>query len=116
MPGISVWDEWEETKARIEALYAEIKKLQKRERELGAQLYQVLGKDHGGVVLTRRQNEIMAALYGPPIQSNKEIALKLNMSERTVKFDISALLLKYGCRSRQELVMRFLRPREEERT
>jgi DNA-binding NarL/FixJ family response regulator len=40
--------------------------------------------------------------------SNKEIANKLNISERTVKFHVSNLLEKHGVRRRADLiVMRF---------
>jgi DNA-binding NarL/FixJ family response regulator len=38
---------------------------------------------------------------------NKEIAAKLNISERTVKFHISELLERCNCRNRQELFTYF---------
>jgi len=37
--------------------------------------------------------------------SNKEIAAKLNMSERTAKFHVSNLLAKYGVRRRADLIL-----------
>lgn len=37
--------------------------------------------------------------------SNKEIACKLNISERTVKFRVSNLLAKFGVRRRADLIL-----------
>ena len=37
--------------------------------------------------------------------SNKEVASKLNMSERTAKFHVSNLLAKYGVRRRADLIL-----------
>lgn len=108
MPQKSLWDEWEETKARIEALFAEIKALQAREKELSIQIVKKLDMRGGGIYLTASESKVMDALYGPPMQTNKEIAAKLNISERTVKFHISSLLAKYGAKSRRELFMRFV--------
>lgn len=36
--------------------------------------------------------------------SNKEIAVKLHISERTAKFHVSSLLKKFGVENRQEVV------------
>jgi DNA-binding CsgD family transcriptional regulator len=36
---------------------------------------------------------------------NKEIALRLNISERTVKFHVSNLLAKFGVRRRADLIL-----------
>jgi DNA-binding NarL/FixJ family response regulator len=52
--------------------------------------------------LTDREREVLAQLaQGRP---NKEIALKLNISERTVKFHVSAILSKLGAGNRTEAV------------
>jgi len=45
------------------------------------------------LALTQRQNEVLACIAQN--LCNKEIAAKLNISERTVKFHVSALLKKY---------------------
>ena len=37
--------------------------------------------------------------------ANKEIASKLNISERTVKFHVSNLLSKFGVRRRADLIL-----------
>jgi DNA-binding CsgD family transcriptional regulator len=57
---------------------------------------------HGRVRLTRREEEVLAGVTNS--LSNKEIATKLNLSERTVKFHVSSLLAKYQVRGRMELL------------
>lgn len=54
--------------------------------------------------LSPRQTEIMHALLRN--MANKEIAAKLNITIRTVKFHVSALLNKFGVQSRIELAKR----------
>ena len=51
-----------------------------------------------GVKISRREQEVLDGV----LQSlaNKEIANKLNVSERTVKFHVSSLLAKYGVTDR----------------
>lgn len=53
--------------------------------------------------LTRRQKDVMNGLLAN--LSNKEIADSLNISERTVKFHVSALLEKFGVRRRADLIL-----------
>jgi DNA-binding NarL/FixJ family response regulator len=103
----TVWDEWEKVREQIRQLLI-------RKKELEARIYRALSEQNGKIQLTRRQEEVIEALYGPPIQCNKEIAAKLNLSERAVKFHIAALLLKYKVRTRQDLVVRFQKPHEGE--
>jgi DNA-binding NarL/FixJ family response regulator len=57
----------------------------------------------GPTRLSRREKEVMDALLEN--LSNKEIAAKLNMSERTAKFHVSNLLAKYGVRRRADLIL-----------
>lgn len=54
------------------------------------------------VPLTRREQQVLAAVADE--LTNKEIAARLHLSERTVKFHISALLKKFRVRSRMALV------------
>ncbi len=54
------------------------------------------------IKLTRREEEVLAGLMKS--LANKEIAANLNLSERTVKFHVSALLAKFRVRGRMELV------------
>ncbi|MCL6482218.1 MAG: helix-turn-helix transcriptional regulator [Firmicutes bacterium] len=54
------------------------------------------------VPLTRREQQVLAGVADE--LSNKEIATRLRLSERTVKFHISALLKKFRVRSRTALV------------
>jgi DNA-binding CsgD family transcriptional regulator len=61
--------------------------------------------------LSPRQREILHSVMRH--RANKEIAVKLNITVRTVKFHISSLLAKFGVENRSELARRaagFLRP------
>lgn len=55
------------------------------------------------VPLSRRQHEVLGAIAHN--LTNKEIAVGLHVSERTVKFHVSALLLKFDVRRRSELML-----------
>jgi DNA-binding CsgD family transcriptional regulator len=62
----------------------------------------VAGRAFGaGVKVSRREREVLSGI----LQSltNKEIAAKLNVSERTVKFHVSSLLAKFGVGDRAAL-------------
>lgn len=54
------------------------------------------------VRLTRREEEVLNGVVRS--LANKEIAVSLNLSERTVKFHVSSLLAKFRVRGRMELV------------
>jgi DNA-binding CsgD family transcriptional regulator len=61
--------------------------------------------------LSPRQTEILQSVMRN--RANKEIASKLNISVRTVKFHISSLLSRFGVQNRSELARRaagFIRP------
>jgi DNA-binding CsgD family transcriptional regulator len=63
--------------------------------------------------LSARQREVLNAVLCN--RANKEIASKLNITVRTVKFHISSLLSKFGVESRSELARRaagFMRPNQ----
>ena len=53
--------------------------------------------------LSRREQEVLDSLLEN--LSNKEIAGKLNIAERTVKFHVSNLLNKFGVRRRADLIL-----------
>jgi DNA-binding CsgD family transcriptional regulator len=54
-----------------------------------------------GVKVSRREQEVLdCILHG---SANKEIAAKLNVAERTVKFHVSSLLAKFGVSDRVAL-------------
>jgi DNA-binding NarL/FixJ family response regulator len=57
----------------------------------------------GQTSLSRREREVLDSLLENV--SNKEIAAKLNISERTVKFHVSKLLNKFGVRRRADLIL-----------
>src|ERR1700680_965552 len=54
------------------------------------------------VQLTRREQEVLHEVL--QVFSNKEIAEKVHISVRTVKFHVSALLTKFGVASRMALM------------
>lgn len=54
-----------------------------------------------GVKVSRREQEVLSGVLQN--LTNKEIATKLNVSERTVKFHVSSLLAKFGVTSRAAL-------------
>jgi len=53
--------------------------------------------------LSRREQEVLESLLLN--LANKEIASKLNIAERTVKFHVSNLLSKFGVRRRADLIL-----------
>ncbi len=53
--------------------------------------------------LSHREREVLDALLEN--QANKEIADKLHISERTVKFHVSSLLRKFSVRRRSDLIL-----------
>ncbi len=57
--------------------------------------------------LTRRERQVLEAVLDN--LSNKEIARRLHMSERTAKFHVSNLLVKHGVRRRADLLFRALK-------
>jgi len=57
--------------------------------------------------LTSRENEVLRLLADG--LGNKEIAVKLSISEHTIKFHIHSILGKLGAASRTEAVTRGLR-------
>ena len=61
-----------------------------------------------GARLSRRENEVLAGVVDS--LSNKEIAERLHISERTVKFHVSNLLSKFGVARRSDLMLRSLQP------
>lgn len=63
----------------------------------------------GAAGLTPREREVLDVLLEN--LTNKEIANKLNISERTVKFHVSNLLSRFEVQRRQDLIMTCLHPR-----
>jgi len=54
------------------------------------------------VKISPREREVLEGLL--QYQANKEIAARLNLTERTVKFHVSSLLAKFGVRDRGQLI------------
>lgn len=61
------------------------------------------GRTAGPGALSRREREVLEALLEN--LSNKEIATRLNISERTVKFHVSNVLAKFGVQRRADLIV-----------
>ena len=57
----------------------------------------------GGPSLSRREKEVLDTVVES--LSNKEIASRLNISERTVKFHVSNLLAKFSVQRRADLIL-----------
>lgn len=75
-------------------------------REIAAAAQREIDATRGAVKrqgLTPRQMQVLRGVQ--EMLSNKEISWKLQISERTVKFHVSALLMKLGVRGRGELAM-----------
>jgi DNA-binding CsgD family transcriptional regulator len=66
-------------------------------------LIQSCGDDLSPVSLSRRQQEVLRGIEDN--LTNKEIGARLNLSERTVKFHVSALLEKFEVRNRASLLL-----------
>ncbi|HLW98793.1 MAG TPA: LuxR C-terminal-related transcriptional regulator [Candidatus Acidoferrales bacterium] len=66
-----------------------------------AMLLECAGVGTSNVSLSRREQEVLQAVTQN--LANKEIAARLGVSERTIKFHVSALLAKFGARNRVEL-------------
>ena len=60
-----------------------------------------------GIKISRRERDVLDLLLEN--LSNKEIAAKLFVSERTVKFHVSNLLSKFGVQRRAELIVLWMR-------
>jgi DNA-binding NarL/FixJ family response regulator len=60
-----------------------------------------------GIKISRRERDVLDLLLEN--LSNKEIAAKLFVSERTVKFHVSNLLSKFGVQRRAELIILWMR-------
>jgi DNA-binding NarL/FixJ family response regulator len=58
---------------------------------------------HSAAGLSPREQQVLAALLDN--LSNKEIASRLNISERTAKFHVSNLLAKFAVRRRADLIL-----------
>ncbi len=62
--------------------------------------------------LSPRERQVMDALLEN--LANKEIAARLNISERTVKFHVSSILAKYKVQRRADLILRFYQEKRSE--
>jgi DNA-binding NarL/FixJ family response regulator len=58
---------------------------------------------HSTSELSRREQEVLSSLLEN--LANKEVAERLHISERTVKFHVSNLLAKFGVRRRADLIL-----------
>jgi DNA-binding NarL/FixJ family response regulator len=66
-------------------------------------------EESGGLRLTPREQEVLRLLTLG--KCNKEIANSLSITERTAKFHVKNLLLKFRVSTRMELLSRFTKQR-----
>lgn len=89
-----------EAKREVEQLSAALAAAKKTANALSLEMTGV-EIERGDVPLTPREREVLSELLARKV--NKEIACVLNMSVRTVKFHVSALLRKFRVSDRHEL-------------
>ncbi len=75
-----------------------------RLRKRAMKLIEACTSMQSSVRLTNRQQEALRGIQEG--LSNKEISVKMNLSERTVKFHVSALLLKFNVSGRLALMLK----------
>lgn len=96
------WDRLDWVQKRLEALRIEHEELRKEEVELKKICLSMI-REQPDELLTRREIEVLSLLQSNPYWTNKDLSISLCISERTVKFHISSLLIKFGASSRSEL-------------
>ena len=64
--------------------------------------------------LTKREREVYFTIKNNPILTNKEIANKLSVTERTIKYHLGQIYSKYGCNTRRDLLNLFTLEGENE--
>lgn len=101
-PPKNPWIALEEIRTEKAALRRRLEELNTLEVPVRIECHKYLGTAPADL-LTNRENQVMMELILHPMISNKEIASKLIVSERTVKFHISSLLRKFGVSDRREL-------------
>lgn len=100
-----LWRQFERVTARRQQIAKEDAALRDRQNEL-RQLLAAELRMGSPVPLTTREREVLTVMQSEPLPANKEIADRLNISERTVKFHVGTLLAKFGAIDRRELVMK----------
>jgi DNA-binding CsgD family transcriptional regulator len=99
---LKCWDDLEKVTKEMQEIALRFQELKERQVALQLECLKALRKfpEH---LLSRRETEVLIYLQSHPRVTNKDIALQFGFSERTAKFHISALLLKFGAKSRNEL-------------
>jgi DNA-binding NarL/FixJ family response regulator len=105
----SLWDQWERVHNEINLLKDRITEKIAQEEHLAERISNEINRRRGKVRLTPRQWQILKIMIDNVSWTNKEIASSLNVSERTIKFHVSALLLAYSAKNRRELIDRCLK-------
>jgi DNA-binding NarL/FixJ family response regulator len=90
---------WEEAKSKFRAAREAYEKaIQERDAARKELLAELQTTPQG---VTKRELEVLEMVRDG--KANKEIAIKLNLAERTVKFHVSSLLAKFGVTTRHNL-------------
>lgn len=99
------WQRLEEVRARKEEYVKGIADLNRQELKLILECETYLRA--GNITsITPRESQLLYFLVDDPTLQLKEIADKMNISTRTVKFHVSSLLAKYDVKSRTELILK----------
>ena len=93
--------EWLEAESEYEQLSIKLAAAKLRRDQARNTMVNVAGPLKG-VLLTSREKQVLEGIRDD--LQNKEIAARLNISERTVKFHVSSILLKCGVHFRTELM------------
>ncbi len=97
------WNELQKLRVNLANLRCEILQSELEETKL-KKICQKLLYPFAVELLTPRESELAELLKCKPGLSNKEVGCKLNISERTVKFHVSNMLLKCQVERRADLL------------
>jgi DNA-binding NarL/FixJ family response regulator len=91
---LNTYERWKQASKKLDAAKAE-------EHEARIKLIAEIFLARRNLLSARERDVMDGARVG---LTNKEMANKMNISERTIKFHMSNMLQKVGCRDRRELL------------
>lgn len=100
----SAWRELERLQEEEDGLVKRMLEIDKRKRELWPQCARWMGMAGLDKFATEKERQLIDILFKYPHFRNKELAQELKITERTVKFHVSNILVKFGASNRFELM------------